>query len=192
MPPKSPSPSKKAATKKPVAKKPVAKKPTVKKPTAQELKRAYNKNLVANRPKPAKPQSAGAKIKVAPYDAKWKADVAKQNKAYNKSFVNKYVRPLSETIGPMALIKYAAEAATGRDLSAPAGSKKKINRAGALGNVAFYALPVGSAFKGAKALKKAKDAKKVYSATSKFIKDNKINKATTVKVYNAKKRQMGN
>ena len=161
------------------AKKPVpSKKPAAKKPTAQELKRAYNKNLVANRPKPAKPQSISAKMKVKPYSA------IKRSK---RSGLDKFAEGVL-AFSPLGGIKYAAEAITGRDLSAPAGSKKKTSRVGALGNAALIGLPVVKA--GKKVVKVVRAGQRV-NASTKLIKENKTNYRTGVKVYDTKKKQMG-
>jgi hypothetical protein len=165
-------------------KQPPKKVATVKKPTAKQIKMANYKKVVTS-----KPRSGGESIKLKPLDAKWKADVAKKSKAFDKSFVNKYVRPASEMFGPMAALKYATEAISGKDLSAPAGSKKKINRLGAAGGALLTAVPLGGA---AKKTKKIISAGKKVNATSKLIKDNKTNKRTAVKVYDSKKKQMGN
>jgi len=165
-------------------KQPPKKVAAVKKPTAKQIKMANYKKAVTS-----KPQSAGANIKVKPYDAKWKADVAKKTKAYDKSFVNKYIRPASELFGPMAALKYGVEALSGKDLSAPAGSKKKVNRLGAAGNALLVAAPLGGVLgKG----KKAISAGRKVNAATKFIKETKANKRTAVKVYDTKKKQMGN
>ena len=88
----------------------------------------------------------------------------------------------------MAAIKYATEAISGRDLDAPAGSRKKVNRGSAFANAAMVALPVVG---GAKKIKKVVSAGKKVNATSKLIKENKTNKRTAVKVYDTKKKQMG-
>ena len=171
------------AKKQPPKKVAAVKKPVVKKPTAKQIRMdKYTKAVNA------KPKSGGDKIKLKPLDAKWKADVAKKSKAFDKSFVNKYVRPASEIFGPLAALKYATEAISGKDLDAPAGSGKRKNRLGSVANAALVSLPVVG---GAKKIKKAVSAGKKVNATSKLIKETKTNKRTAVKVTDTKKKQAG-
>jgi hypothetical protein len=164
-------------------KQPPKKVAAVKKPTAKQIRMSKYTKAVN-----AKPKSGGANIKVKPYGASWKADVAKKSKDFDKSFVNKYVRPASEYFGPLAAIKYATEAISGRDLDAPAGSGKRKNRLGAAGSALLVAAPLGGA---AKKAKKVISAGRKVNATSKLIKENKTNKRTAVKVVSSKKRQAG-
>ena len=167
----------------PAKKQPPKKVAAVRKPTAKQIRMAkYTKAVTA------KPQSAGGKVKLKPMDAKWKANVAKKSKAYDNSFVHKYIEPASQIFGPLAALKYATEAISGRDLDAPAGSGKRKSRLGSAGNAALVALPVVG---GAKKIKKVVSAGKKVNATSKLIKENKTNKRTAVKVYDTKKKQMG-
>lgn len=86
-------------------------------------------------------RSAGEKDELQPYDAKWKAEVDRKNKAFDKSFINRFVRPVSEIFGPMAAIKAGAEVITGKDLDAPAGSDKKANRFASVGQLALALTP---------------------------------------------------
>ena len=142
-----PKPSaKKAPVKKVAAKKAPAKKVAAKKPLT-----AYQRAVMG----PAK--SAG-KGKLQPRDAAWRAEVDRKNKAYNKSFVHRFVEPASSVLGPMAAIKYVAEAVTGRNLDAPAGSKKKTSRLGAVGNAALAATPLKGARTVYKTVKGVKDS----------------------------------
>jgi len=167
----------------PAKKQPPKKVAAARKPTAKQIRMAAYTKAVTS-----KPQSAGGKVKLKPLDAKWKADVAKKSKAFDKSFVNKYVRPASEIFGPLAALKYATEAISGRDLDAPVGSGKRKNRLGSVTNAALVSLPVVG---GAKKIKKAVSAGKKVNATSKLIKENKTNKRTAVKVTDTKKKQAG-
>ena len=167
-----------ASKKQPPKKVAAARKPTAKQIRMSKYTKAVN----------AKPKSGGDKIKLKPMDAKWKADVAKKSKAFDKSFVNKYVRPVSEYLGPLAALKYATEAISGKDLDAPAGSGKKTSRLGAAGSALLVTAPLG---KGVKKIKKAVSAGKKVNATSKLIKDTKANKRTAVKVTDTKKKQAG-
>ena len=172
------------AKKQPPKKVAAAKKPAAKKPTAKQIKMDNYRKIVTSKPK-----SGGDKIKLKPMDAKWKADVAKKSKAYDKSFVHKYIEPASQIFGPLAALKYATEAISGKDLDAPAGSNKRKSRLGSAGNALLVAAPLGGA---AKKVKKVVSAGKKVNATSKLIKETKTNKRTAVKVYDTKKKQMGN
>jgi hypothetical protein len=167
----------------PTKKQPPKKVAAVRKPTAKQIRMAkYTKAVTA------KPQSAGGKVKLKPMDAKWRAEVAKKSKDYDKSFVHKYIEPASQIFGPLAALKYATEAISGRDLDAPAGSGKRKSRLGSAGNALLVAAPLGGA---AKKVKKVVSAGKKVNATSKFIKETNANKRTAVKVYDTKKKQMG-
>jgi len=167
----------------PAKKQPPKKVAAVKKPTAKQIRMAKYTKAVTS-----KPRSGGESIKLKPLDAKWKADVAKKSKAFDKSFVNKYVRPASEMFGPLAALKYATEAISGKDLDAPAGSGKRKSRLGSAGSALLVAAPLGGA---AKKVKKVVSAGKKVNATSKLIKENKTNKRTAVKVADTKKKQAG-
>jgi hypothetical protein len=131
----------------PAKKQPPKKVAAVKKPTAKQIKMDNYRKVVTS-----KPRSGGESIKLKPLDAKWKADVAKKSKAFDKSFVNKYVRPASEMFGPLAALKYATEAISGKDLDAPAGSGKRKSRLGSAGSALLVAAPLGGAAKKLKRL----------------------------------------
>ena len=136
---------------------------------------------------PAK--SAGAKTKTKPYDAKWKAEVAKKSKAYDKSFIHKYVEPASKMFGPMAGIASIMQAATGKDLNAPAGSKKKtVNRAGDLAAGIMALTPLA----GGKKVKKVVKGLQKATKSAEFAKSSGANRRMATKTVAIKKKQMGN
>jgi LPXTG-site transpeptidase (sortase) family protein len=76
-----------------------------------------------------------------PYDKKWRAEIKRKNEAFDKSFINRFVKPVSEIFGPMAAIKFGAETITGKDLDAAAGSNKKQNRLGSAANTILSLIP---------------------------------------------------
>jgi len=114
-------------------------KPTAKK-TAKKPLTAYQKAVKG----PAK--SAG-KGKLKPYDAKWKASVAKNSKRNRLDKVVEGVLPYS----PLAGIAYGFEAVTGKSVSGPMNKPaKKVNRLGAAANAASYVVGAGALGKAAK------------------------------------------
>jgi hypothetical protein len=114
-------------------------KPTAKK-TAKKPLTAYQKAVKG----PAK--SAG-KGKLQPYDAKWKAGVAKKSK---RSGVDKFAEGILK-YSPLAGIGYGFEAITGKSISGPMNKPaKKVNRLGAAANAASYVVGAGAVGKAAK------------------------------------------
>ena len=142
------------------AKKAPAKKSPPKKVVAKKPLTAYQKAVKG----PAK--SAGSKQKLQPYDARWKADVKRKNEKYDKSVFKRVVEPASSIFGPMAAIKYGAEAITGKNLDAPAGSKKKVNRLGAAGSAALAMTPLKGVRAAYRTVKGVKDSTKTKPKTN--------------------------
>jgi hypothetical protein len=135
--------------------KPTAKKTPAKKVAAKKPLTAYQKAVMG----PAK--SAG-KGKLQPYNAAWRAEVKRKNDKYDKSVFKRVVEPASSIFGPMAAIKYGAEAITGKNLDAPAGSNKKVNRLSAAGSAAFAMTPlkgVRAAYRTVKGVKESTKTK---------------------------------
>lgn len=128
------APTKKVVTKKAPAKKVSSKKPVVGKDGLTDYQRKISypeKVAIGNR-------------KLKPYDAKWKAEVARKSK---RTKVDKVAEGLLE-FSPLGGIAYAAEAITGKSMRGPLNKPaKKVNRLGAAANAAFYMTPVGAAGK---------------------------------------------
>ena len=118
------------------------------KTTAKKPLTAYQKAVSG----PAK--SAG-KTKLKPYDAKWKADVAKNSK---RTGLDKFAEG-ALSFSPLAAVKYGAEAVTGRSMDSPAGSNKKVNRLGAAANAALVLTPLKGAGKVKKVVKTVRSTK---------------------------------
>lgn len=120
--------------------KPPSKKTPAKKAAAKKPLTAYQKAVMG----PAK--SAG-KGKLQPYDAKWRASVAKNSKRTKVDKVAEGVLKYS----PLAGIAYGFEAVTGKSLSGPMNKPaKKANRLSSAANAAMYISTGGAITKAAK------------------------------------------
>lgn len=163
--------AKKAAAEKAVTKKtantkvkPSAKKVSSKKPViGKDGLTRYQRELSV----PMEKRSVSSKQKLKPYDAKWRADIKKNNDRYNNAWYGRKMEAVLNNFTPLGGIVYAAEAATGKNLHEGYKSKKKVNRLGAAANAAFALGSFGAAGKSAKktaqALKGAKEAQKMLS-----------------------------
>jgi hypothetical protein len=130
----------KPATKKAAAKKPNYRKPVVGKDGLTDYQRAISY-----------PEKVSiGKRKLQPYDAKWKAEVARKSK---RTRLDKIAEAALE-FSPLGGITYAAEAVTGKSMRGPLNKPaKKVNRLSSAANAAFYLTPVGAAGKVKKVVK---------------------------------------
>ena len=169
--------AKKAAAKKAAGKKEPAKKVTTTKAPAKKVvaaKKPNYKNPVVGKDgltdyqrAISYPKSAGGKkAKLQPYDAKWKANVAKNSK---RTGVDKVAEGILK-YSPLAGIGYGFEAITGKSLDGPLNKPaKKVNRLGSAANAASYVVGAGAvgkvAKKAIKTLRATKGAKETVAKT---------------------------
>jgi hypothetical protein len=116
-------------------------------PPKSAAKKASAKPLTAYQKAVKGPAKSAGKGKLQPYDAKWKAGVAKKSK---RTGVDKVAEGILK-YSPLAGIAYGFEAATGKSVSGPMNKPaKKVNRLGAAANAATYVVGGGALGKAAK------------------------------------------